>query len=94
MRAGALEQPRAGRLDLPAARELAMQQAGEAHDGVHIARANRGPLFEHDLQQPLHGGDLRVEMGEHVGAERIGFHDRDLDRIRAVTRIGRWTRAR
>ena len=61
-----------------------MQQAGEAHDGVHVARANRGSLFEHDLQQPLHGGDLRVEMGEHVGAERIGIHDGGyLGRIRA-----------
>ena len=83
-RAGALEQLRAGGLDLPAAGKLTMQHAGEAHDGVHIARANRGPLLQHDLQQPLHGGDLGVEMGEHFGAERIGFHDRDgWGRIRA-----------
>ncbi len=56
--------------------ELAVQQAGKAHDGVHVARTDRGPLLEHDLQQPLHGGDLRVEMGEHVGGERVGFHER------------------
>src|ERR1700727_3748603 len=50
-RTGALEQPRASRLDLRAAGELAMQQTGKAHDGVHIARSNSGPPVRHAPEQ-------------------------------------------
>ena len=68
--AAARQQARALLLEQLAAAHLAAQDARQAHDRVHVARADRRALLEHDRQQAARRGDLRVEVREHLAAER------------------------
>ena len=54
--AAAREQVRALLLQQLPAADLAAQDARQAHDRVHVARADRRALLEHDLEQTARGG--------------------------------------
>ena len=72
-RAGAREQASAVLLEPRAALQLGLEGGDLAHDAVDVLRADRDALREHGLEQALGGGELRVEVREHVaGEQRVG----------------------
>ena len=73
-RAGALEQHDALVLELLAVIQLGLEHAGQRHDALDVAVADRGALLEHHSEQPPGGDELGFEMRDHlVGQGGVGL---------------------